>query len=263
LEDAAMSVKKDVGQYEDPDLVPIMNLVCVLIPLMLWVTTWVTFGQITVLRGSEGGSAKGRQSEEIKRLRLVAILTKGSITLMAGRDVAADVMPEDASTGTKGRIDIPHKSMSLDDIRKAGQSCQPPADPREFNDCAYWVYLEKFVSICWKNPAGVVKVPDLKMVNISLRGIKDRVAQAYGDRLDDKDQLNIKSEDDIPYCQLVGIMDFSRLRTFDFNWVKDETFMQGVQEAIAKGVQDPFLDPKSWNDAMQKELLFPVVGFVN
>jgi hypothetical protein len=258
-----MAVKKDTGAYEDPDLVPVMNLVCVLIPLMLWVTTWVTFGQITVLRGSEGGAAKARQSEEQKKLRLVAVLTKGSITLMAGRDVSAEVMPEDVATGTKGRIDIPHRSLTLDDIRKEQQSCQPPADPREFNDCAYWGYMASFVSICWQNPAGAVKVPDLRSVNKNLRSIKDRVASAFGDRLDDKDQLNIKSEDDIPYCQLVGIMDFARMRSFDFNWVKDETFMQGVTEAIAKGVTDPFLDPKSWTEAMEKELLFPIVGFVN
>ncbi|MBI5486305.1 MAG: hypothetical protein HY905_03120 [Deltaproteobacteria bacterium] len=258
-----MKGKKDVGAYEDPDLVPVMNLVCVLIPLMLWVTTWVTFGQITVLRGAEGGTNKGRQSEEQKRLRLVAILTKGSITLMAGRDVAQDVMPEDVSTGTKGRVDLAHKAMSLDEIRSEGSKCQPPADPREFNDCAYWGYLEKFVGICWKNPAGQVKIPDLKGFNINLRNIKDRVAQAYGEQLDDKDQINIKSEDDIPYCQLVGLMDFSRFRSFDFDWQKDDAFSTEVKEAIEGGVTDPFLDPKSWKDAMKKELLFPVVGFVN
>ena len=255
--------KRDPGAYEDPDLVPVMNLVCVLIPLMLWITTWVTFGQITVLRGAEGGSSKGRQSEEQKKLRLVAILTKGSITLMAGRDVAQEVMPEDAATGTTGRVDLPHKAVSLDDIRGEFSTCQPPADPREFNECAYWGYLEKFVSICWKNPAGQVKIPDLKGLNINLRNIKDRVASAFGKQLDDKDQINIKSEDDIPYCQLVGIMDFSRFRSFDFDWQKDPTFLEGVQEAIEGGATDPFLDPKSWNEQMEKELLFPVVGFVN
>ena len=258
-----MAIKRQTGQYEDPDLVPIMNLVCVLIPLMLWVTTWVTFGQITVLRGAEGGASKGRQNEEMKKLRLVAVLTKGSITLMAGRDVSQDVMPEDAATGTKGRIDIPHRAMTLQDIVKEKQSCQPPADPKDFNDCSYYSYLEKFVLICWKNPSGVVKVPDLKLLSISLQTVKDRVLQAFGDRLDDKDQINIKSEDDIPYCQLVGIMDFTRLRAFDYNWTEDENFMTGVKEAIAKGVTDPFLDPKTWNDAMKKELLFPIVGFVN
>jgi hypothetical protein len=109
----------------------------------------------------------------------------------------------------------------------------------------------------------VVKVPDLRQLSKSLVTIKDRVLQAYGDRLDDKDQLNIKSEDDIPYCQLVGIMDFARMRSFEYDWLKDEAFSQAVNEAVAKGVQDPFLDPKTWNDAMKKELLFPVIGFVN
>jgi hypothetical protein len=258
-----MPVKKDLGNYEDPDLVPVMNLICCLIPLMLWITTWVTFGQITVLRGSEGGSARGRQSEEVKKLRLVAVLTKGSITLMAARDVSEDVMPADPSTGTKGRIDIPHKAMTMADIQKEKQSCQPSANPKDFNDCAYYQYLERFVLICYRNPQGVVKVPDLRQLSKSLVIIKDRVLQAYGDRLDDKDQLNIKSEDDIPYCQLVGIMDFARMRSFEYDWLKDESFSQGVNEAIAKGVQDPFLDPKTWNDAMKKELLFPVIGFVN
>ena len=258
-----MGVKKDTGEYEDPDLVPIMNLMCCLIPLILWITTWVTFGQITVLRGSEGSAAKARQSEDLKKLRLVAVLTKGSITLMVSRDVSEDVMPADAATGTKGRVDIPHRAMTLADIQKEKQSCQPSANPKDFNDCAYYTYLEKFVLICYRNPQGVVKVPDLKQLSKSLGTIKDRALQAYGDRLDDKDQLNIKSEDDIPYCQLVGIMDFARLRAFEYDWQKDEAFAQGVNEAISKGVQDPFLDPKTWNEAMKKELLFPVIGFVN
>ena len=42
---------RQVGQFEDPDLVPVMNMVCVLIPLMLWITTWATFGQITASGG--------------------------------------------------------------------------------------------------------------------------------------------------------------------------------------------------------------------
>lgn len=255
--------KANLGQFEDPDLVPIMNLVCVLIPLVLWTTTWVTFGQITVLRGAEGGQSKGRQSDEQKKLRLVAIVTKGSLTLMAGRDVSNEVMPEDVATGTKGRIDLPHRALSIADIQKERQSCQPPADPKAFNDCAYWAYMEKFVKICYENPQGQVKVPDLKAFNINLGQIKDRAVQMFSDRLDDKDQINIKSEDDIPYCQLIGIMDFSRLRSFDFDWTMDEEFKGGVDEAVKKGVQDPFLDPKTWNEAMSRELLFPVVGFVN
>ena len=39
--------------------------------------------------------------------------------------------------------------------------------------------------------------------------------------------------------------------------------VEAMKNAIANGVTDPFLDPKSWNDQMEKELLFPVVGFVN
>ena len=104
------------GGYEDPDLVPVMNLVCVLIPLMLWVTTWFTFGQITVTRGS-GGGKPGTTDEETK-LRLVAVLTSNSITLMADRRISADVLPEDSATGTKGRVDIPHLRLGLEEIRQ-------------------------------------------------------------------------------------------------------------------------------------------------
>jgi biopolymer transport protein ExbD len=256
-------VKKDLGQFEDPDLVPIMNMVCVIIPLILWTMTWVTFGQITVLRGTEGAQSKARMSEQMKKLRLVAVVTKSSITLMAGREVAAEVMPEDTATGLKGRIDIPHRAMTVLDIEKEQQTCQPPADPREFNDCAYWAYVVKMAKICWQNPQGQIKVPDLKRLNTTLRTIKDRVIQAFGDDLDDKDQINIKAEDDIPYCQIVGIMDFARLRQFDLDWTKNEAFMEGVSAAIEKGQNDPFLDPKTWNPEMKKELMFPIVGFVN
>jgi hypothetical protein len=256
-------IKKEMGGYEEPDLVPVMNLICCLIPLMLWITTWVTFGQITVLRGSEGQAHQAHQTEQEKKLRLVAVLTKGSITLMVSRDVSEEVMPVDAATGTKGRVDIPNKSMSIADIQKSRQACQPPTNPKDFNDCAYYVYLSKFVNICYKNPQGVVKVPDLKAFNRALVQIKDRVAQAFGEQLDDKDQLNIKSEDDIAYCVMIALMDFSRMRNFDFNWQKDEAFSQAVNDALQKGVNDPFLEPKVWNDKMKEQLLFPVVGFVN
>ncbi len=254
---------KEVGKFEDPDLVPIMNLVCVLIPLVLFTATWIAFGQITVLRGAQGSASKAQRAEEQKKLRLVAILTKGSITLMASREIAAVVMPEDPTTGTKGRAEIPHQSLRISDIEKNMQTACPSPPDAKFDDCAYWGYMHKFVEICYSNAQGQVRVPDLKQFNMILRRIKEQAKQNFEDALDDVDQINIKSEDDIPYCQMIGLMDFGRFNEFAFDWSADKEFNNRVEELIRKGVTDPFLDPKQWNEAMRKALLFPIVGFVN
>ncbi|MBI5488618.1 MAG: hypothetical protein HY905_14890 [Deltaproteobacteria bacterium] len=250
-----------VGGYEDPDLVPVMNLVCVLIPLMLWVTTWFTFGEITVTRGGRGTGDNGTTDQEAK-LRLVAVLTQGSITLMADRRVSADVMPEETATGTKGRVDIPHLGLTMEEIRQHSRECTPAADA-DFDECSYWRYLEKFVGVCHRDPAGAVKVPDLRAFNLALRGIKDRVQALFPDGMDDRDQLSVKSEDGVPYCGVVALMDFARLRRFELDWRTDEAFAAGVRDALEHGAVDPLLDPARWNDAMRRELLFPIVSFVD
>jgi hypothetical protein len=252
---------KTVGQFEDPDLVPVMNLVCVLIPLVLWTTTWLAFGQISTVRGSSG-QGDPKATEVQRKLRLVAVITQKSITLMADRSASAEVMPPDTETGTTGRVDIPHVSVSLEDIRRQAASCSSTPDA-PFDDCAYWRYLERFVGICWSEPPGAVQVPDLKAFNLALRGIHDRAAAAFPGGLSDQSQINVKSEDDVPYCRVVALMDFARFRRFEYDWRTDEEFKAGMDEALGRAVADPLLDPPSWNDAMRRELLFPIVAFVN
>ena len=256
-----MKDKERQGRFEEPDLVPVMNLICVLIPLMLWVTTWIAFGQVTAQPGHGPRTGMGNPDTE-RRLRLVAVLTQGSITLLADRGVAADVMPEDSATGTKGRITIPHRTLSLEDVRTARASCRPGADASGFDECRYWAYLGQFVDICWEHPAGAVKVPDLKAFNLALRTIQDRARDRLPQQVDDRNQLNIKTEDGIPYCQVIGLTDFARLRRFEFDWSRDAEFRAGVDAALGGGVIDPLLDPDSWNDSMRRELLFPIVSFV-
>ena len=248
------------GSYEDPDLVPVMNLVCVLIPLMLWITTWFTFGQITVTRGSSGPGGGGPTDEETK-LRLVAVLTSNSITLMADRRISADVLPEDSATGTKGRVDIPHLRVGLEEIRRHARECVPEAGS-DFDECAYWRYQEKFVGLC-HGEGSTARVPDLRAFHLALRDVKDRVLARLAEGPQDRDQLNVKSEDGVPYCEVVALMDFARLRRFDFDWRQDEEFAAGVREGLERGAQDPLLDPTLWNDAMRRELLFPIVAFVD
>jgi hypothetical protein len=249
------------GDFADPDLTPVMNLVCVLIPLVLWTTTWVTFGEITAVRGNGEGSPH-HPAETQQKLRLVAVMTQGSITLMADRAVAGEAMPDETAAGAKGRIDIPHVGMTLEQIRKEGASCTASPDA-DFDDCAYWRYLEHFVGVCYGESANTVKVPDLKAFNLALRGIKDRVGARFTAGLDDQDQLNVKSEDGVPYCRIVGLMDFARFRRPEYDWREDEAFRAGVDAALERGTTDPLLDPASWNDAMRRELLFPIVAFVN
>lgn len=261
---------REEGAYEEPDLVPIMNLVCVLIPLILWTTTWVTFGQITILRGSGDSAGKGQKSDD-KKLRLVAVVSLSSITLMAGREVASIVMPDDPSGGgtQKGRVDIPHITITVAEAQAKKQGCKPPNDPKnDFDECVYWSYVLNFLNICYQAPQGAVRMPDLMTLNMHLREIKKKAMEdpSLGrERLDDIDQLNVKAEDDVPYCQIVGLMDLSRFRVNSFNWSLDENaeFRDHMADLIASKVNDPFLDPTKWNDAMKRELLFPIIGFAN
>jgi hypothetical protein len=57
-------------------------------------------------------------------------------------------------------------------------------------------------------------------------------------------------------------MDFARLRRFDLDWNRDVEFRAGVDKALGRGVVAPLLQPASWNDAMRRELLFPILSFV-
>jgi hypothetical protein len=227
---------------------------------MLWVTTWFTFGQITVTRGSRGNDGNGPTDEQAK-LRLVALLTSNSITLMADRRLSAEVMPEDSATGTKGRVDIPHLRLGLEEIRQRARDCIPEAGS-EFDECAYWRYQEQFVGTC-HGEASTAKVPDLRAFHLALRGIKDRVQAKLAETPEDRDQIHLKSEDGVPYCELVALMDFARMRRFEFDWRQDEDFSAGVRDGLERGVADPLLEPALWNDAMRRELLFPIVAFVD
>ena len=141
-------------------------------------------------------------------------------------------------------------------------SCPSPPEAK-FDDCKFWGYMANFTQICFQNPQGQIKVPDLKAFNLALRRIKELAVQTYENQLDDIDMINIKSEDDIPYCVLIGLMDFARMRDFDYDWTMDKDFNDRVTEMLSKGITDPFLEPKQWNDAMRKQLLFPIIGFVN
>ena len=255
----ALARKGDTGRFEDPDLVPVMNLVCVLIPLVLWTTTWVAYGQISVTRGSSPQGKTG--AEQPRKLRLVAVLDRGAITLMADRAAVAKVFPESTDGTTGGRIDLRRRPTTLEAIGRERAACTPPADPAAFDDCAYWHYVERFARICYENPAGTVQLPDLKAFHEALVGIRDRVESQLGG-VDDGWVINVKTADDVPYCEVVALMDFARLRRFDYDWTADEEFQAGVDEALRHGVPDPLQTPDAWSDAMERQLLFPVVQIV-
>jgi Ca-activated chloride channel family protein len=200
-------------------------------------------------------------------LRLVVILTKGSIHLMASRRVAAEVMPGEATaTGVRGRIDIPHRTQRVRDAEaERPAACAAPAVPGEFDDCAYLEYLGELLRSCYGNPEGPVMVPDLEAFSIALGEIQDRASQAFGDGLGDIDAINFEVEDDIPFCQVVALIDFSRFRDFAYDWTADAEFRAGVDEAVAKGldgVSDVLFEPTVWTAAMRRRLLFPVWGLV-
>ncbi|MBI5502590.1 MAG: hypothetical protein HY907_20260 [Deltaproteobacteria bacterium] len=221
------------------------------------------FAAITFFRGDERRAAGGGAAEELVDLRLVLILTEGSMTLMTARDVSAAVMPEDPATGTKGRIDIPHVALSAADVERDRLAACPSPPDADFDDCAYWTYMAEVLSSCFGGPAAQVKVPDLRTLNLALRGIAERADAAYPDDLADRWQLNIKAEDDIPLCPLVGILDAARFRNPTFDWTADPAFQARYDQLLAQDVLDPLLDPSSFAPDLRSSLLFPVIGFVN
>ena len=197
------------------------------------------------------------------RLRLVAILTKESMTVMAGRDVASAVIPEDPVTGTSGRIDIPHLPLDAATIEwKRAEACPTPTGA-EFDECAHWTYMAEFFASCFDPAAGAAKVPDLRALHLALRGIAERADAAFPDGPADRWLIDVKSEDDIPLCRLVGILDFARFRDFAFDWPANAAFRARYDELLASGARDPLLDPVAWSDELRPAFLFPLVGFVN
>lgn len=205
------------------------------------------------------GSAGARAREAAVTLGLAVMLTKGSMTLLAGRDVADSVLPEDPVTGTAGRVDIPHLRLSADDVaRHRTTACSSAAGPGG-SDCVYWTYMTAMFDSCFGDSAGEVKVPDLLQLHAALTELAGRVEAAYPQGLPDRWQLKFKAEDDIPVCQLVGILDVARFRDLGFDWTADAAFRARYDELLGEGVRAPLLDPGSFGPELRSAFLFPAV----
>lgn len=213
--------------------------------------------------GAEPAAPSARALEEAVSLGLVVILTKGSMTVMAGRDVTAAVLPEDPATGTRGRVDIPHVRLSADEVaRQRTAACSPPAAAGG-TDCVYLTYLASVVDSCFEGAAGPVKVPDLLRLNAVLGEIAGRIDAAYPGGLADRWQIKVKSEDDIPVCQLVGVLDVVRFRDLGFDWTADAAFRSRCDELRSQSAQEPLSDPASFDPALRSAFLFPAIVLIN
>lgn len=217
--------------------------------------------------GGESGAApaapSARALEEAVSLGLVVILTKGAMTVMVGRDVTADVLPEDPATGTRGRADIPHLRLSADEVaQQRTAACSPPAGEGGAA-CVYLTYLASVFDSCFEGAAGPVKVPDLLRLNVVLGELAGRIDAAYPGGLADRWQIKVKSEDDIPVCQLVGVLDVVRFRDLGFDWTADAAFRSRCDELRSQGVQDPLSEPVSFDPALRSAFLFPAIVLVD
>ena len=72
-----------------------------------------------------------------------------------------------------------------------------------------------------------------------------------------------ESEDDIPFCPVVAILDAARFRDVAFDWTADAGFKARYDELLAQGVLDPLLDPSAFAPDFRTQLLFPIIVFVN
>ncbi|MBI5487401.1 MAG: hypothetical protein HY905_08715 [Deltaproteobacteria bacterium] len=220
-----------------------------------------SLGTVTLLpAGSADWPGAGHPSTV--RLRLAARVSADAVTLHVARELAADLLPDDPTVGLKGSIRIAHQRMTVQDVEKEAQGCRPPSAPPAFDDCAYWTYLESYLRECAGESQGPAEVPDLKTFNLQLRAIAERAALAFGDRITDGHVITLQVQDEVPYCQVVALLDFARFVSFSFDWTTDEPFANAVTESMHKGVNDPMLEPPTWNEAMARQLLFPIVRFL-
>jgi hypothetical protein len=190
-------------------------------------------------------------------LRLTAEFFEAQINLVANWETAAQGVLRQAAP--PDRVEIPHLLLSAAEVAARRAACRPPADPAEFDDCAYWDYLRELLETCYGSPAGQARVPDLKLLNLALRELADRAVSVDGSPLAGRWQLTIRAVGNIPYCRLVAVLDFARFRDIDLDWTADAAFAAGMQQSAAAGNPDPLLAPASWNAAMRAALLFPVV----
>jgi len=179
---------KTVGRFEDPDLVPVMNLVCVLIPLVPLEHDLAGFRAVTTVRGQRSGrrACRGSTEEAPPGRRSHPEVDHAD----GGSLGKPEVMPPDAETGTTGRVSIPHVEPDDGGHPAAGGVVQ------QRSGCAVrrlrvLALRRRSSASGWEDPAGVVQVPDLKAFNLALRGIHDRTATAFPGGLADQSQLNV------------------------------------------------------------------------
>jgi hypothetical protein len=142
--------------------------------------------------------------------------------------------------------------------RLRAESCPSPAGA-EFDDCAYWTYMEEvFTPFC----TGVgSRVPDFRTFHLSLRALRERL-DAVAEVPADAWRIAFKAEDDVPLCQVVGLIDFARFRDFDFDWASDAAVGPLWEALLAAPPADPFPAGEPHRDALVAEALFPIATFV-
>ncbi len=97
-------------QSEDPDLIPIMNLVCIIIPFLLLSATYVTYASIHVNAPRFNQSASSAPPPDRLPLNLTVLVTDQGFTITAkGQNLGAGSAGIDASANAGPTI--PKKRM--------------------------------------------------------------------------------------------------------------------------------------------------------
>ncbi len=96
-----MAKKKDLEQGGDPDLIPIMNLVCLLIPFLLLTATFVQYAIINVNAPKFNTSASQAPPPDRIPLNLTVLVTDQGFTITAkGQNLGAGSAGIDASASS-------------------------------------------------------------------------------------------------------------------------------------------------------------------
>ncbi len=105
--------RKKEGGPEDPLLIPVMNLVCLLIPFLLLTATFVSYAIINVNAPKFNQTQQQQQQQDRLPLNLTVLVTDQGFTLSAkGQSLTADGGGVDASSAAGPTI--PKKRVGTD-----------------------------------------------------------------------------------------------------------------------------------------------------
>lgn len=212
------------------DLKPIMNLMVVLIPMLLYSAQFIKFAALNITKASSGtgGEPTNKEDEDKKpplklKLKITSegFVLEGAIFLDEEKVVAA---PADDGTGNSQPVElysIPlNQDLAESAIKKAKEdyAAKGRSIPREVEDMIQRVYSYDFVQL-----------------NSKIELVRQAVTTGGGENTFEKsDEIILASEADLPFELLIQSMDAVRCK-FD----KESKKFTACRPRSEQGKEDP------------------------